>query len=162
MGAVLRGLAAAGCVALAALPACSGVESDGAPRGGERGADEAGAAAAHGGFLDALRAADAGRASAFLDGSPELTLFPVQGDVRLDGPAEAGRGLEAMFRAIGPAEWTTVHEARVVRGGAAWFTYQFAVEAEGRPEPLLGRGSEVWVHRPDGWKLAHGHWSSQP
>lgn len=163
MGSFVRALGAAGCLALAALPACSGSESDGpAPREAVRAADQTEAAAAHDSFLDALRTADAKRASSFLDSSADLVLFPVQGAPRLEGAEAAAQGLDAMFRAIGPAEWTVVHETRTVRGGAAWMTYHFAVEAEGRPEPLLGRGTEVWVHRTDGWRLTHGHWSAEP
>jgi hypothetical protein len=67
-----------------------------------------------------------------------------------------------MFRGLGPAEWTVVHARATARPAAVWVTYLFAVEAERLAEPILGRGTEIWVRRGDDWKLTHGHWSREP
>ena len=120
MGSTTRAAAAMGIAALA-LSACSGWESG--PRSGRAAAPAAAPgelAAAHEAFLDALRSADADAAVAQLDSSAELVLFPMEGAARLEQSTEAALGLEAMFRAIGPAEWTVVHVRPVVRGTSAW------------------------------------------
>jgi ketosteroid isomerase-like protein len=160
---LVRRVGAAGALglALAALPACSGLETDGTASRAPA-AEDGAALVAHEAFLDALRAGDAAAASTFLDSSPELLLFPVSGRSRLEGAGEAKAGLEAMLRGLGPAEWTVVHARPTVRPGAMWMTYLFAVETERSAEPLLGRGTEVWVRRGGEWKLAHGHWSQEP
>lgn len=161
MGARIRVSRIAAGLALAALVGCSGSEETTVPRDRSSARDGAGAVAAHADFLDAIRAADAGRAAAFLDRSTELVLFPMRGRSRLEGFEDAKRGLEGMLSALRGGEWTFVHTRPEVRGGTAWITYHFAVETGGR-EPLLGRATEVWVHRDDGWKLTHGHWSEEP
>lgn len=164
MRSLVRALGVAGLLGLAALPACSGNETEGrAPRSEPR-ADQAEMELlkAHDAFVGALRDADVEGAAAFLDPSPELVLFPVDGSARLEGFEQAKQGLKALFRALGPAEWTVVHVSPTVHGGAGWLTYHFAVETGGGAEPLLGRGTEIWVRRADGWKLVHGHWSRDP
>ena len=81
---------------------------------------------------------------------------------RFDGIEEVREAMGRMFARLGGAEWSDHHLIALVEGDVAWITAQVAVESPSLDPPLIGRGTEIYVRKPDGWKLVHGHWSAAP
>jgi len=157
-------LRVASCIALTTtLHACSGSTPDELPpERSPRGEPQGDPLDAHSGLQSALEAADVEAVASLLDPSAGLLIFHPRLGSRIDGITQAERGFERMFRALGSAEWTEVHTRVDGQDDVAWFTYHFAIESPSVGEPILGRATEIWMRRPGGWKLTHGHWSEDP
>jgi ketosteroid isomerase-like protein len=117
---------------------------------------------AHRALLRAYEAEDVTAFIALLDPTPQLLIFhPLRQD-RWDGIEEVRENLGAMFKKLGPAFWSEVHTQASLQGEVGWVSYHVVIERQAGGEAFVGRGTEVWVHRADGWKLSQGHWSEQP
>lgn len=126
------------------------------------GQDVAAVVAAHKALVRAYESGDGAAFLGLLDPTPQLVVFHPFLQNRFDGIDTAREEIPKMFARLGPSEWTDVHSAVVVEGDAAWLTGQVLVEPANRERPFIGRGTEIWVRRDDGWRLAHGHWSPNP
>ena len=117
--------------------------------------------AAHKAMIAAMEAGDVAAMTALMDPSPGLLIFHPFGEDRFSGIREIDEGLSRMFQAVGSVTWTEVHPTIALSGDTAWLTAQVIVKSPSLPEPFVGRGTEIWVHGPEGWRLAHAHWSRQ-
>jgi len=118
--------------------------------------------AAHDRLMDALRSGDGDALEALLDREPGLLIFHPRVEPRFEDVEAIRKAFARMTKAMGPAEWTEVHRSVRVHGEVGWHTSHLAIESPNLPEPFLGRATEIWVHRPEGWRLVHAHWSEQP
>jgi ketosteroid isomerase-like protein len=125
-------------------------------------ADPSAVIEAHERFVRALEARDVETLVSLLDRSSEFLVFPSKLISRIDKIDEATRGFEKMFRSLGSTEWTEVHAMVSIRGEIAWHTSHLVLETSALEDPLVGRATEIWIRRVDGWKLVHGHWSEDP
>jgi ketosteroid isomerase-like protein len=116
---------------------------------------------AHEGLVRALEAGDVEVLASILDRSPEFLIFHANLASRIDDVDEAMRGFEKMSRSLGTTEWTEVHAMVSRHGDLAWLTSHLLLEAPALDEPFVGRATEIWIRRADGWKLVHGHWSDE-
>ena len=101
-------------------------------------------------YEDALAAGDGEAAMAFFDTAPDTSRFGPDGS-QLD--VEAVRAMRTSAAATPPATW--LHESE--RELAPGVVLHLAVLARG------GRTiqrTQVWVRRPDGWRIAHAHVSN--
>lgn len=117
---------------------------------------------AHLALVDAYDRGDADAFVRVLDPSAELLVFHPRLQARFDGVDEVRRELPRMFARLGEAEWSDLHALVNVHGDVAWLTSEVLVESPNLPQPFAGRATEIYVRKPDGWKLVHGHWSAAP
>jgi len=136
-------------------PAASANEPD-RPADGE---DERGVITAHKALIAAMEAGDVAAVTALMDPSSNLILFYPFVENRFDGISEVDEGLGAMFGQLGPLSWTEAHATMDIDGNVAWMTSHVLIKTPEMPGPFVGRGTEVWVRRPGGWRLTHAHWS---
>lgn len=147
------------------VPACTGTptgEPPPATTAGAAPADPAGVVEAHDTLMSALRAGDAAALEALLDRSGGTLLFHPRVQPRFDDPGEIRKDFGRMIARLGSAEWTEVHRSVRVVGEVGWHTSHLALESGSLAEPFLGRATEIWVRQPEGWRLAHAHWSENP
>jgi ketosteroid isomerase-like protein len=130
-----------------------------APRDSE--ADRQGVIEAHQAFVRAWETADVEGVVSLLDAAPPLLIFHPKLRSRFDSLAEVRAGLGRMFSKIGGARWVEAHPVVTVRGDVAWLTTHVAVESD-NVDPVMVRGTEIWLRESAGWKLAHAHWSPDP
>jgi len=117
---------------------------------------------AHEALIEAYETADTDAFVALLEPSAELLIFHPRLVDRFDGIDRAKQGLARMFERLGGAKWSVFHPIVIVRGEVAWVTSHVLIESPTLEAPLLGRGTEIWVRRGEGWRLVHGHWSEDP
>lgn len=156
---VLGVLAAGLCLAVFA---CAGTESPGeeaAQATQPEGPDEMGLIAAHKGLIEAMETGDVAALTALLDPSPDLMIFHPFIQNRFNGIGEVDQGLSRMFGELGTVSWTEAHGKIGMEGNVAWITSHVLIKSSALPQPFVGRGTEVWVHGPGGWRLKHAHWS---
>lgn len=118
--------------------------------------------AAHEALVAAYERTDAEAFRALIDDGSGFLVFHPLTESRFDEETVAEGGLDRMFGQIRGAHWTDVHLDVGVHGNTAWVTSHVLLESASLDAPFVGRGSEVWVRRPDGWRLVHGHWSENP
>ena len=123
------------------------------------GADEMGLIAAHKGLIQAMEAGDVAAFTALLDPSPDLLIFHPFLENRFSGIGEVDQGLSRMFEEVGPLSWTEAHGKIDLVGNVGWITSHVLVKAAKLPNAFVGRGTEIWVYGPGGWRLHHAHWS---
>lgn len=116
---------------------------------------------AHLALVHAYEYGDAERFINGLDSSPELLIFHPRLHNRFGGIEQVRLDITRMFGRIGKARWTDVHQAVVVEGDTAWLTAQVVVESP-NIDTFVGRATEIYRRRADGWRLAHAHWSANP
>jgi ketosteroid isomerase-like protein len=148
------------------LAGCSGGEtgSAGSAAGAEPAAsdvaeDERGVIAAHKALINAMEAGDVAAVTALMDPSSGLVIFHPFVENRFDGIGEVDAGLGTMFGHLGPLSWTEAHAAFDIEGDVAWMTSHVLIKNAEMEGPFVGRGTEIWVRRPGGWRLTHAHWS---
>jgi hypothetical protein len=117
---------------------------------------------AHRALLRAYEGADVEAFVGLMDPSPELLIFHPLHEGRFDGVDEVRDQLGNMFTTLGPAFWSEVHTQASIEGDVGWVSYHLVIQKQGGGEAFVGRGTEVWVRRADGWKLTLGHWSPDP
>ena len=78
---------------------------------------------------------------------------------RFNGIGEVDQGLSRMFGELGSVSWLEAHGKIVMEGNVGWFTSHVLIKSPALPNPFVGRGTEIWVHGPGGWRLKHAHWS---
>jgi ketosteroid isomerase-like protein len=122
-------------------------------------ADEMGVIAAHKQLIDAMEAGDVAAMTALMDPSTNLLIFHPFIENRFEGIGEVDAGLGKMFGELGPVSWTEAHASIGIEGDVAWLTAHVLIKSPALPSPFVGRGTEIWVHRPGGWRLTHAHWS---
>lgn len=125
-------------------------------------ADRAAVVDAHQALLKAYEEGDVDGYVDLLDPTAELLIFHPSMRGRFDGVEKVRREMGGMFARFQGADWSDHHPIVLVKGDVAWITAQIQIEAPGLDPPFVGRGTEIWVRRQDGWRLAHGHWSSSP
>jgi len=146
-----------------AFCSCSGPTSEEeTPASMSDSTDPSGVIEAHEKLIRALETNDVESLASVLDQSSEFLVFHPKSASRINEIDEAMRGFERMSRSLGVTEWTEVHAMINRRGDLAWLTSHMLMEAPALDEPFLGRGTEIWIRRVDGWKLVHGHWSDEP
>jgi len=123
------------------------------------GADERGVIAAHKALIAAMESGDAAAVTALMDPSSSLLIFHPLVEDRFDGIGEVDEGLGTMFGRFGSVSWTEAHATLDMEGNVAWMTSHVLIKTPETPAPFVGRGTEVWVFRPGGWRLTHAHWS---
>ncbi len=154
-------LLAVACVLGAACSPPAGDAHEAAPQHDPDQAREA-VVQAHEQLLAAFEAGDVETLTGLMLPAPELLIFHARLENRFDGHEQVREGLTRMLGRFGTASWWEAHPTVSVEGNVAWMTSHVVVESPGLAEPFLGRGTEIWVWRPEGWKLAHGHWSPVP
>jgi len=97
-----------------------------------------------------------------LDPSAELLVFHPQFNHRFEGIDEVRQEIGKMFDRLAGADWSDHHAAVVVEGDVGWITSQVLIESPNLDPPFIGRGTEIYVRRPEGWRLIHAHWSAVP
>lgn len=117
---------------------------------------------AHRAFISAYESGDAAAIAAMLSTDPQPLVFHPLTEGRFDGADAISEALPRMFEKLGGVEWTDIHPAIDVEGDVAWLSFHVIAQSANMGEPFVGRGSEVWVRRDDGWKLAHAHLSQNP
>lgn len=161
-----RGAFAVSCALLAVLAAAScpspTPEQAPAPAARDPEADLDDVIAAHKMLIGAYERGDTETFVGLLEPTSRLVIFHPFLQNRFDGIDAAREGAPAMFQRLEGARWTDVHPALAIEGDVAWLTGQVLVEAPGRDRPFVGRGTEIWVRRDTGWRLVHGHWSTNP
>ncbi len=156
-------------VLLLAAAGCGGAGGD---RGGsaptpapaatpDTASDTAAIGEAHAALIAAMDAGDTDGFVALLSTRPELVIFHPMVRDRFTSAEDVRKGLPHMFEALGTTSWTDVHTMVTVDGDVGWLTGDFVLESD-RPEPFLGRTTEIWMRQPDGWRLIHAHWSALP
>jgi len=146
----------------AGLIACATGEPAGeeaAPAGEAAKADEMGLIAAHKSLIDAMEAGDVAALTALLDPSPDLLIFHPFLENRFNGIGEVDQGLSRMFEELGTLSWTEAHGKIDLEGNVGWVTSHILIKSASLPSPFVGRGTEIWVYGPGGWRLNHAHWS---
>jgi len=151
-------------VALLLLPAQLGCHeaSPQAAAAPDTEADRQAVLEAHRELTEAFSRADVNAFVLLLDKSDDLVLFHPRLEARWVGSAEAQHNLSRMFEHVGPSSWLDVELRANVDHDTAWLTYDVVIESAGIAEPFTGRGTEIWVRRTPGWRLAHAHWSANP
>lgn len=150
-------------VAYAAALVVSGCQAPGSapsPTSLER--DRDAVVKAHEALVDGYERGDVAAFVRVLDPSADLLVIHPRLEERFDGIDEVRREIPRMFERLGGAQWSDYHVVVSVHGDVAWLTSHVLVESRNVPDPFLGRGTEIYIRRPDGWKLIHGHWSSAP
>lgn len=151
------------CVLLVACAGSGPAQEEGAAAaepGAEATADhERDVIAAHKAMIAALEAGDVPAMTALMDPSPEMMIFHPFVEDRFSGIGEIDEGLGRMLGSIGSVSWTEVHPTISLEGDVAWLTAQILVKSSALPSPFVGRGTEIWVRGPEGWRLKHAHWS---
>jgi len=122
-------------------------------------ADEMGLIAAHKALIGAMEAGDVAALTALLDSSPDLLIFHPFLENRFNGIAEVDKGLSRMFGELGGVNWTEAHGKVIMEGNVGWFTSHVLIKSPAMPNTFVGRGTEIWVLGPGGWRLKHAHWS---
>jgi hypothetical protein len=117
---------------------------------------------AHQALADAYQRGNVDDFLLLLEKSDDLLIYHPRMDDRFTGIDEARERLPSMFERLGKPTWLDVHVRARVEGGVGWVTSHVVIESNGIDEPFTGRGTEVWVLRDSGWRLAHGHWSANP
>lgn len=123
------------------------------------GEDEMGVIAAHQALIAAMEAGDVAAVTALMDPTANLLVFHPFVENRFDGIGEVDEGLDVMFGHLGPVSWTEAHSSLDMEGNVAWMTSHVLIKTPEMPGPFVGRGTEIWVLRPGGWRLTHAHWS---
>lgn len=121
--------------------------------------DEMGLIAAHKSLIQAMEAGDVAALTALLDPSPDLLIFHPFMENRFNGIGEVDQGLSKMFEELGTLNWTEAHGKIDLHGNVGWITSHVLIRSAALPNPFVGRGTEIWVHGPGGWRLNHAHWS---
>lgn len=142
--------------------ACAGAEP-----GGEDAAqveptevpDEMGLIAAHKALIAAMETGDVAGLTALLDPSSDLMIFHPFLENRFNGIGEVDQGLSRMFGELGSVSWTEAHGKIDMEGNVGWLTSHVLIKSPALPSPFVGRGTEIWVRGPGGWRLKHAHWS---
>lgn len=117
---------------------------------------------AHEGWVSAFEDSDVEALVGYLEPSGRFLLFHPEVDGRYHNADEVRAGLARMFESLGDPAWTEVHLEGRVEGTVGWLTYHLVLESTGGGAPFLGRGTEIWVLHPNGWRLAHAHLSPRP
>ena len=125
-------------------------------------ADRQAVVEAHEALLSAYEQGDIEAFVAGLDPTAELLIFHPRIRARFDGVDRVREEMGGMFARLGGAAWSDHHAIVQVKGDVAWITAQTLIESPNLDPPFTGRGTEIYVRKPEGWKLAHGHWSSLP
>jgi ketosteroid isomerase-like protein len=124
--------------------------------------DEQAVIAAHQALIHAYQSADVDAFTRLLASSPDLLIFHPRLESRFDGVDEVKQSMGRMFERLSKATWSDHHAIVRVEGDAAWLTSHVQIESAGMKTPFVGRGTEIWVRQPEGWRLVHGHWSENP
>jgi ketosteroid isomerase-like protein len=155
-------LAAAVCAVLIGC-ATGGSEEGAAASAGEGAAlgesDEMGLISAHKALIKAMEASDVAAVTALVDPSADLIVFHPFLENRFDGIGEVDEGLGRMFEQLGGLTWTESHAAIGLEGNAGWVTSHVMIKSGAFERSFVGRGTEIWVNGPGGWRLKHAHWS---
>lgn len=117
---------------------------------------------AHERLIESYTQGDTETFSSLLDPSAELLIFHPRGYFQFESFPQVRKGMEHMLKRLGASEWVEREIRVVVRDEVGWVTSLILIEWEGMTEPLMARGTEVWVKRAAGWRLIHGHWSESP
>jgi ketosteroid isomerase-like protein len=142
--------------------ACGGAESPGdaaASTAEPEDPDDMGLISAHKALISAMEAGDVVALTALLDPSHDLLVFHPFIENRFNGIGEVDQGLSQMFGELGTVSWTEAHGKIGMEGNVGWVTSHVLIKSPALPNPFVGRGTEIWVHGPGGWRLKHGHWS---
>jgi len=123
------------------------------------GPDDIGLIAAHKALIGAMEAGDVAAFTALLDPSPDLLIFHPFLENRFNGIGEVDQGLSRMFEELGALSWTEAHGRIDLEGNVGWITAHVLIKSASFPNAFVGRGTEIWVHGPGGWRLKHAHWS---
>jgi len=140
-------------------PDGSGVQEEAVQVADAEGPDEMGLIAAHKAFIAAMESGDVAGLTALLDPSPSLIIFHPFLENRFNGIGEVDQGLSRMFVELGSVSWTEAHGKIDMEGNVGWLTAHVLIKSPALPTPFVGRGTEIWVHGPGGWRLKHAHWS---
>ena len=122
-------------------------------------ADESALIAAHKELIQAFENGEAETIGRLLDPTRKLLIFHPFLENRFDGIEDATAGLSRMTARMTNVDWTEVHPAVLLDGDVGWITSQVLIKADSMEQPFVGRGTEIWLHYEDGWRLVHGHWS---
>ena len=154
-------LAVALCLAASACGGAepSGEEEQAAQVAQVEGPDEMGLIAAHKALIEAMETGDVAGLTALLDPTSELMIFHPFLENRFNGIGEVDQGLSRMFGELGSVSWTEAHGKIDMEGNVGWLTSHVLIKSPALPDPFVGRGTEIWVHGPGGWRLKHAHWS---
>ena len=125
-------------------------------------ADRQAVVEAHEALLSAYERGDIEAFVAGLDPTAELLIFHPRIRARFDGVDKVREEMGGMFARLAGAAWSDHHAIVQVKGDVAWITAQTLIESPNLDPPFTGRGTEIYVRRPEGWKLTHGHWSALP
>lgn len=125
-------------------------------------ADRQAVVEAHEALVSAYEHGDVEAFVAGLDPSAELLIFHPRIRARFDGVDKVREEIDGMFARLAGAAWSDHHAIVQVKGDVAWVTAQTLIESPKLDPPFTGRGTEIYVRRPEGWKLIHGHWSALP
>jgi ketosteroid isomerase-like protein len=91
--------------------------------------------------------------------APEPLIYHPFVEDRFDDTEEIRRNLGRMFGRFSERAWTDVHPGVEVNGDVAWLTAHVLIKSPELESAFVGRGTEIWLRTPAGWRLAHGHWS---
>ena len=125
-------------------------------------ADRQAVVEAHETLLAAYEHGDIEAFIAGLDPTAELLIFHPRIRARFDGVDKVREEMGGMFARLAGAAWSDHHAVVQVKGDVAWITAHTLIESPNLDPPFTGRGTEIYVRRPEGWKLTHGHWSALP
>jgi ketosteroid isomerase-like protein len=149
-----------------ALMACAGPGSDQeVPVQGAEGTsvpggpDEMSLIEAHKALIGAMETGDVAALTALVDPSHELLIFHPFVHNRFEGIEEVDAGLSRMFEHLGSVSWTEAHAGIALEGNVGWVTSHVVIKSAALPGAFVGRGTEIWIHGPGGWRLNHAHWS---
>lgn len=114
---------------------------------------------AHQALVAAYQAGDIEAYIDLLAPTQELLIFHPFVEDRFDDVDEIRRHLGRMFGRFSERAWTDVHPGVVVNGDVAWLTSHVLIKSPDLEAAFVGRGTEIWLRTPAGWRLVHGHWS---
>lgn len=114
---------------------------------------------AHQALVDAYERGDVDAYVNLLSPSPELLIYHPFVEDRFDDIDEIRQKLGRMFGKISERTWTDAHPSVVVNGDVGWVASHVLIKSPDLDSAFVGRGTEIWIRTPAGWRLVHAHWS---
>jgi ketosteroid isomerase-like protein len=114
---------------------------------------------AHEALVDAYERGDIEAFVNLLAPSPDLLIYHPFVEDRFDDIDEIRQKLGRMFGRFSERAWTDAHPSVVVNGDVAWVASHVLIKSPDLDSAFVGRGTEIWLRVPAGWRLVHGHWS---
>jgi len=114
---------------------------------------------AHLALIGAFENRDVDAFLGLLDPSSQTLIFHPLLENRFDGSDRVREAVPRMFANLSDVSWTDVHPTVMIQGDVAWMTSELLVTSSHMSDPFIGRGTEVWILRDNGWRLIHAHWS---